>query len=64
MLDAYLVPIWSGLVEYLMNYCANELISAKNGVKLQNWPNDLEDESQGHPLSKGVESNARFIFGI
>ena len=29
----------------------------------QNCPNDLEDEGQGHPLSIGVENNARCIFG-
>ena len=33
MLDAYLVRIWSGLVESLMSYRANGLKSAENGVK-------------------------------
>ena len=26
--------------------------------------NNLEDENQGHPLSRGVESNTRCLFGV
>ena len=61
MIYTYLLQIGSGLIESLMSYRANELKIAVNGVK--NSQNDLEDESQGHPLSIGVDCNASYIFG-
>ena len=45
-----------------MSYPVNELKIAKNRV--ENWPNDLEVEGQGHPLSIRVESNDIFTFGV
>ena len=73
MFGVNLVRVGMGWLNHLMTYHANELKSvialtdseisglrgAESGVNTGQYY--LEDEGQGHPLSTGVESNARCI---